>query len=169
MGEDLSGVPDKKCEKRKFRWGEFYDIALFLDCMCAEVNLQRSDAVGCSSGGRIVEPEGRAKSGKQLPAMKRFRKIVVRAGVKGGDNILFRLPDRQNDDGIRRPLSKLPQYADTVAVGQAEVEQDGVETIGARQLNTLFSCCRDIDLVPCRFERHAQQPAHLFFVVNDEQ
>ena len=117
---------------------------------------------------RLPVPHRGAEPRGKLARAERFGKIVVRPGLQAPDDLLLRVSHRKDQDRHASPLADAPQHLFSVKVRKSKIKDDRLGTIHGRMRNPFLAAGGLSYLVPLCLQRDLQQPAHLRFIVDDE-
>jgi len=117
---------------------------------------------------RLPVAQGGAEAGEQLGAIERLGYIVIRTRVKRSDLIVFTVADAQDDDWGVSPFAESFEHLAPFEIGKAQVEQNGIRpTLGGLDESVVPGGSIK-NAVAVGFERDAQEPTDLWFIINDE-
>ena len=125
---DLTDAPQEDLEQIDLAAGEIERAPL--DRGRARRRVE-GDATGLENGAerRARPPQQSPAAGEEFLHLEGLDDVVVGAGVETGDPLVERTTRRGDDHRRRKPGRPAPpQPIDAVAVGQAEIEDDDVET-----------------------------------------
>lgn len=120
-------------------------------------------------GGQGLHAHGALKDGAQLVAIVRFRQVGEGALRQRAHRAICTREGRENDDWqVRVRLLQALEHRRSVAVGQPQVEEDGVVLVATRLCEGLRATAGDTHLIPVVVEK-ILQPEHDVGVVIDDQ
>ena len=105
---------------------------------------------------------------QQLADIERLVDVVIGAEVKRLDLFYFALARRQDDDRQIRPFARAPDDVLSIAIGQAEIEQDNVGRLGRNALDAVGNRARAGHLVIVCFQRRLEKAQDCRLVIDDQ-
>ena len=112
-------------------------------------------------------PLSNPQARQQFAGAEGLGHIIIRPVVERRDLVLLAVAHREHDHRHMAPLAQALEHGDALHVRQPEVEQHHVGR-ALRGLGDAFLAGGGFrDAVAVRLQAHAQQPAHLQFVVDD--
>ena len=110
----------------------------------------------------------RAQPREQLPDRERLRHVVVGARVERRDLLVLVADGRDDDDRRVAPGAQLAADVGAAAVGQQEIEHDGVRRVQRGSAQRLGRGCGRLDVVAGAAEVRRERAQELRLVVDDE-
>ena len=105
-----------------------------------------------------------------LAQRERLDQVIVGAAIEGGELVIQHVPRRQDQDRHILPClaPQLAAKAQAIDAGQAEVEHDGVEVAGYRQVHAGDSVARQINEVAPPLEEFVEVGGDVEVVLDDQ-
>jgi hypothetical protein len=132
-----------------------------------------SRRVGSSSiGPRVRHPrasEHGSDPGVQLIHGERLGEVVVGARLETVDLVAFVAARREDDDGRRGLAPNAPDHIDAIEIGQAQVEQHQVRSVGVPEAHRFVSRGGGEDFVSAAAEVLGQGLSSAGFVLDEQQ
>jgi len=166
--DDASRVRQKQLEQRELDAGQLYRPAATrhasLDRVELEITVTKHAVRGRGS------PEQRAEPREELDDRKRFREVVIRAGVEALDAVVHVLARGQHQDRHLAPRADRPTRAEPVQFGHEHIQDND---IGRRrgliqESQRLKPIARRGDVVALELKRTHDGSAQRLIVVDDE-
>ena len=132
-----------------------------------QIKLQRASRDLRALAGEMATLDDR-ETREQLGGAEGFRHVIIRTALKSLNFDAFLIAHTENEHRHVTPLAQAFQNIDAVHARKTKIQQDDIRSMKRSLLQTELAIRSFADLIAARFQHHAQQAAHLCFVVDDE-